>query len=194
MDRSGPTASNEQFRALIVEVSNGSEDAAWELVNQFGEQIRRAVRRLFSVKLQSLFDSLDFVQLVWTSLFRFRNKVAEFQSPRELAAFLATVAQNKVRDETRRRLTAAKYNVRREQPLDQDREGVDPPDRSPKPLDVAIARERRDRLLRGQPTHYRKIIRLRLEGHTHKDIAHMLGMDEGTVRRFLKKLLRESIE
>jgi len=194
MDRSESIRSHDEFRTLIDRICQGSERAAWELVNDYSEQIRRAVRRVFSVRLQSLFDSLDFVQIVWTSLFRFRNRIAEFQSPQELTAFLARVAQNKVRDEARRRMTAAKHNIAREQPLDDDHGGVDPPDPGPMPLDVAIARERRERLLRGEPAHYRKIIRLRLLGHTNEDIAHMVGVNESTVRRFLKKLLRESVE
>jgi RNA polymerase sigma factor (sigma-70 family) len=191
---SEPIPSNEQFRALIVQVRNGSEDAAWELVTHYGEHLRRAVRRVFDAKLQSLFDSLDFTQLVWSSFFHHRDRIADFQRPQELAAFLVVLAQNKVRDEARRQIVTSKRNIACEQPLNQVVEEMVPADPCPKPVDVAIARERWDCLLRGQPAHYRKIMRLRLLGHTIEDIAFMLGLNESTVRRFLKRLLRDSVE
>ena len=58
------------FPSLMQQISMGSEDAAWELVERYGELIRRAVRRVLNKKLRSKFDSLDFVQLVWSSFFR----------------------------------------------------------------------------------------------------------------------------
>ena len=56
---------DDNFRSLICHVREGSEDAAWDLVEQYGEAIRRAVRRALNERLRSKFDSLDFVQLVW---------------------------------------------------------------------------------------------------------------------------------
>jgi RNA polymerase sigma factor (sigma-70 family) len=194
MNRSESAPSDQQFRALILQLGQGSDDAAWELVNNYSEPIRRAVRRVLSARLQSLFDSLDFVQLVWVSLFRYRDKFAEFQSPQELAAFLAKVAKNKVRDEARRQMVGNKDDLTPEQSLDRDFQNADLPDPSPQPVEIAIARESKDRLLRCQPAHYRTIIRLRLLGHTYEDIAHMVGVNESTVRRFLRKLERQSVK
>ena len=54
---------------------------------------------------------------------------------------------------------------------------------------MAIAHEQWDRLLKGQPQHYRRIIQLRLQGHTYQSIADTMHLDECTVRRFLKRLL-----
>jgi RNA polymerase sigma factor (sigma-70 family) len=169
-------------------VGEGSEDAAWELVNRYGEEIRRAVRRVLNVKLRPKFDSLDFVQLVWKSFFRVRGKFDRFHRPEELAAYLVAMARNKVGMEIRRRLMTKKYNVRREQSFDRLRV-ADMAGRQPAPIDVAMARERWDQMLKGQPTHYQRIIQLRLQGHTCKDIGKVAHLDERTVRRCLKKLL-----
>jgi RNA polymerase sigma factor (sigma-70 family) len=179
---------DDDFCNLMRRVSEGSEDAAWELVTRYGEEIRRAVRRVLNAKLRPKFDSLDFVQIVWKSFFRVRNKCDRFHRPEELAAYLVTMARNKVGMEARRRLTTEKYNVRQERSFDRLR-AEDMACRQPAPIDVAIAHEQWDQMLKDQPAHYRRIIHLRLQGHTCQDIGKAVHLDERTVRRFLKKLL-----
>jgi RNA polymerase sigma-70 factor (ECF subfamily) len=182
------------FRSLMKQISEGSEEAAWTIVEQYGELIRRAVRRVLNKKLRSKFDSLDFVQLVWSSFFRARNRLDRFEHPEQLAAFLMTIARNKVGMEVRRRLQTEKYNLNKEYSLDAPsmihREISDT---KPLPIDVAVARERWNRLLSGQPNHYRRIIKLRLQGRTYQNIANMMEIDESTVRRFLNKLFVKEV-
>ncbi len=183
---------DDAFCILMRRLREGSEDAAWELVSQYGEPIRRAVRRALNERLRSKFDSLDFVQVVWNSFFRVRNTTDRFDRPEELAAYLVKMARNKVGMEVRRRLMTNKYDLRREQSLDQ-RQAEGYPDRSghqPAPVNVAIAREQWDHMVEGQPARYRQIIHLRLQGFTYQAIANELGLDECTVRRFLKRLLK----
>ena len=121
--------------------AQGSEEAAWDLVSQYGEAIRRAVRRALNERMRSKFDSLDFVQIVWSSLFRVRDKLDRFECPEELTAYLVAMAQNKVGMEVRRRLMTQKYNVEHEESLDQrqDKGYSDVASRQPAPIDVAIA-------------------------------------------------------
>ena len=102
------------------------------------------------------------------------------------------MACNKVGMETRRRLRTEKFDVKRERSLC---ESTDPnqrhtPARQDTPSAVAIARERWDRMMQGNPEHYRQIIRMRLQGHTCEEIAESLHLAERTVRRFLKRLLK----
>lgn len=133
---------DDNFHSLIARVREGSEDAAWELVNQYGEAIRRAVRRVLNERMRSKFDSLDFVQIVWNSLFRVRDKLDRFDRPEELTAYLVAMAHNKVGMEVRRRLMTQKYNVGHEESLDQrqDKNHSELASRQPAPIDVAIAR------------------------------------------------------
>ena len=176
------------FCNLMRLVGEGSEDAAWELVTRYGEEIRRTVRRVLNVNLRPKFDSLDFVQLVWKSFFRVRNKFDRFHRPEELAAYLLTIARNKVGMETRRRLKTVKYDVRREQRFDLFH-AEDMVSREPAPLDIAIAHEQWDQMLEGQPAHYSQIVNLRLQGHTCREIGKAVHVTERTVRRVLKRLL-----
>jgi RNA polymerase sigma-70 factor (ECF subfamily) len=188
------TETQVDFRDLMQRVREGSEEAAWELVGQYGDTLCRTIRRILDRRLRSKFDTLDFVQLVWGSLFRARDTLDRFDRPAQLGAYLAIMARNKVAMEARRRLQTEKYNVNREDPYDSAvvATRARTPDRQSAPIDVAIARERWDHLLKDQPPHYRQIICLRLQGHTHQAIADRLGLDESTVQRFLKRLLEET--
>ena len=185
---------HDEFRDLMGRVQEGSQDAAWELVDRYGDAIRRAVRRALNARLRSKFDSLDFVQLVWCSFFKAREEAVRFSRPEQLAAFLAAMARNKVGMEVRRRLMSQKRNVNREQTLSTLPATVDPPaDRDANPVDAAIAREQWNRLVAQQPDRNRQIISLRLQGLTERDIAESLNIAECTVRRFLKRLLDDRV-
>jgi RNA polymerase sigma-70 factor (ECF subfamily) len=182
----------DDFRNLMQRVSEGSDNAAWEVVERYGDAIRRAVRRALDRRLRSKFDSLDFVQLVWSSFFRVRDRATRFAHPGELVTFLLKVTCSKVGMETRRRLRTDKFNVKRERSL---RGSTDPSlahmsARQDTPSAFAIARERWDRIMEESPEHYRQIIRMRLQGHTCEEIADSLHLAESTVRRFLKRLLK----
>lgn len=178
-----------EFDTLMHSVCEGSEDAAWKIVQLYGDDIRKAVRRVLHAQLRPKFDSLDFVQLVWTSFFRVREKCDRFHRPEELVAYLSAMASNKVGMEFRRRFMSEKYNITHERSIQQltNQEIVSS---NPSPVDYAIARERWDCLLKDQPSHYRHIIHLRLQGYTFQDIGKTVHLDERTVRRFIQKLLQ----
>jgi RNA polymerase sigma factor (sigma-70 family) len=185
---------HDDFKDLISRISEGSEEAAWELVEIYGDILRRVVRRVLDSRLRSKFDSMDFIQHVWMSFFNARDKLDRFNTPEELAAFLAAMARNKVGLEFRRRLVTDKYNLNREYALDDKSQAQrDVEDRQPLAIDVAIAREQWNKMLQDQPQHYRKIIQLRLQGHTYKSIARSLNLAECTIRRSLAKLLLKRV-
>src|SRR5438105_5224550 len=106
------TQQETSFAGLMERVRDGSQDAAWEIIDRFGTQIKQVVRRRLHGLLRSQFDSADFVQVVWLSFFRHPDLIRTFSSPQQLASFLEVMARNKVADETRRRLYTNKYNLR----------------------------------------------------------------------------------
>ncbi len=93
------------FQALMDEVRQGSQDAAWTLLETYGPHVHRVVRRMLSAELRSKFDSVDFVQSVWLSFFANRSQVCDFAQPEQLVAYLAAMARNKVVTEVRRAST-----------------------------------------------------------------------------------------
>jgi DNA-directed RNA polymerase specialized sigma24 family protein len=142
----------EEFAALMRRVRAGSPEAAELLVKRYGPHILRVVRRSLNSKLRSKFDSLDVQQDVWASFFAGQVK-KPFDRPEALAAFLAKLARNKMLMLIRRRCRTEKYNVNREQSLQGSggRQMAHVAARQPTPSQLAIAGEKWDQLLKGQP-------------------------------------------
>lgn len=179
------------FAALFERVRKGDQDAAWDLVEIYGPHVMRAVRRTLSRDLRAKFDSDDFVQAVWASFFAVAEQISDVQEPGQLVGLLTAMARNKVVDEIRRRVETQKYSVRREEPLwkpDSSEEGF--ASREPRPSQVAMARERWNRMMAGQPDHYHVVMRMRLMGKTQRSIAAHLGVSEKTVQRVMDQLQR----
>jgi RNA polymerase sigma-70 factor (ECF subfamily) len=178
------------FQQLMDDVRGGSQDAAWELVHRYGPHVQRFVRRALNQRLRSKFDSLDFVQVVWGSLFRASDQLRSLDRPEQLIALLATIARNKVLNEVRRRLKSAKYSIDREVPLEaaQGMGQMDRQARAASPSAYAIARERWERLLSDQNEKVRSIVTLRLQGNSFVDIAQQLQIHERTARKAIERL------
>lgn len=179
-----------EFAKLIDQIQAGSEEAVQTLVDEYGSYLYRAIRRRLNRQIRSQYDSQDFAQAVWASFFRHRETIARFRRPGELAAYLGTMAGNKVIDEIRRRFETEKHNINRERRLESDngehRRELDA--KIPTPSQFAVANEQFDRLVDNQPAHYRQIIELRAKGATFNEIADELGINEKTARRVISDL------
>jgi len=183
-----------EFVALMRRVRDGSEDASRQLIAQFEPHVLRVVRRRLNKQLRSKFDSMDFMQAVWASIFADRAKLATFDRAARLLAFLTTVASNMVIEEVRRRLRSEKYNLRHEYPLESAAEysAWNTNSMMPTPSQFAVAKETWENLLQRQPKPYQRILELRRMGHTNVEIAERLGINEKTIRRVLQKLSEKS--
>ena len=185
-----------EFESLLKQVQDGSESAAWSLVETYGPHILRSVRRLLDNRLRRRLDSQDFVQAVWASVFAKPQKLVAMRQPGELIAYLAVITRNTVIEEARRQKTTQKRAMSRECSLNDSvttPAGHDQRSSQPTPSEVAIAREQWERMSQNQPEHYRRIIVLRLNGHTYQSIADELGLSERTVRRVLDQLLHSRV-
>ena len=175
---------------------DGSEEAAWELVEHYGSSVQRVIRRSLNEQMRSKFDSIDFVQAVWFSLFKERERFNSFQSPAQLSAFLMGMARNKLAHEHRRRLQTQKHDVRREQAAD-DLNAYDshyPETSCPRPSQVAQARELWNSIIAGESEQNQGIVKLRLAGMTYEEIGSTLGIHERTARRVIDRLSKEADE
>ena len=177
------------FGELLERARQGSDEAAWDLVEAYGPYVMRAIRRTLSREIRGKFDSEDFAQAVWASFFGSPEQYDGVTEPQQLVGLLAKMARNKVIDEMRKRFQTQKYAIRREQPLS---DLADAPrhlrSRDPTPSQFAIARERWVQLLHAQSDRDRQIIRFKLMGKTHRSIAQQVGVSEKTVKRVLDRL------
>ena len=182
---------DQNFDQLLADLRDGSEEAAWQLIEQYGPHIHRVVRRHLNRRLRGKFDSVDFVQSVWASFFREPEQIQGFRSPEQIVAYLAAAARFKVVDETRRRLGTKKHDVMREESWSESKiEEQENVCVGPTPDDVAIAREAWNRLVGSETTRHREIVRLRIAGNTYGEIAQKLDIHERTARKVVDRLLR----
>ena len=185
-----------EFAELMERVHDGSQDAAWQLLEKYGPHVKRYVRRSLNQEMRSKFDSLDFAQVVWASFFREPDRFRRLESPTELLAYLATLARNKVIGETRRRMKSIKNDLNREIGFGELEESLEVrcPNADPTPSAVAIARERWHQLVDNQPETVRRIVELRFMGATFPEIAEQLNIHERTARKAIERLVGEAVE
>lgn len=172
------------FTALMSQVRHGSQFAAWQLLEIYGNHVLKVVRRRLNNQLRSKFDSQDFAQAVWNSFFRDRERLVSMESPEQFIKYLQAIASNKVIDETRKRHTA-RYSIAREEELAEGR------DSAPRPSEIAVARETWERMMSDQSAEHQRIVELRFQGHTFEEIAAQLSINERTARRVIARLLEK---
>lgn len=178
-----------QLRRTFESVLAGSEQAIQRLVAYYEPHLRRAVRRRIPRKMRTKYDSADFVQMVWASTFRNRDRFDRLAHHSDFVRYLTTLARNKVVQELRKRMQTQGYNIDRERTLVCDSRGgiADP---SPSPTEAAIARECWRNMIDQLPDRERKVVWLRLQGATYVEIAEQLRIHERTVRRIIARLAR----
>ena len=181
------------FLELMRRVREGDGRAAHELHQRYGPRLFNAVRRRLHQPLRSRFDSADFVQSVWKVFFTTARNCT-FDTPQALISYLETVASRKVAGAYRRVTQTAKDPIYRQRPLDHRPLDSDAPSPNhlisadPTPSQEAVAKERWERLLRGQSLAVQGVLTLRRKGFTLDEIAEALGVTPKTVQRALRYL------
>lgn len=184
----------DDFSVLMERVRQGRPEAIAEMVRRYGGHVRAVVRQRLHHRLRSQFDSLDFQQDVWASFFCGDPERHRFNSPEALIRFLCEMAHHKVVEVFRQRLQSIKYNRNREESLDQMRDHemeLEAGGRYPSPSQVAIAKEKWQRLLARQPPHQRRMLELLVLGYTHAEIAAQMQISPKMIQRFIQSLKQE---
>ena len=172
------------FKVLSDRLRAGCPTAALELFEVYGPHVYRVVRRHLHRELRTRFDSSDFVQAVWKSIFFNRQQICDFTEPQQFIKFLTIVARNKVIQEIRRQRGTAKRDLSKERPIDpntiRSNDGT--------PSEFAMARERWDQLLNSQPRQYQTLVQMKYMGSSNVEIAAYLNISTKTVGRVLDRL------
>lgn len=185
-------AARRSFHALFQQAVDGSREAAQQIQEEYGPYIVMAVRQRLSQKLRAKYDSLDFVQDVWLSLFRTPDRA--FETPEHLISYLVSMARNKVTDAGRHRVLALKHDVRREEPVANGVEGQERQKlfaRDGTPSEAAISREMWEQMLEGQPPAYRKVLSMLRDGCTQDEVAEQLNLCLRTVQRIQRRAMEK---
>lgn len=172
-----------------VRLRDGDHATLAQLYRELQPRLRIAVRKRLNPDLRSRFDSLDFVQDVWTAFLHAGAK-REFASEGELLAYLSGIAHHKVMDMQRKRMGSEKDCLERERPLEHYERGHALPqaETAATPSQCVIAGEEYQVLLsKFKPAEQAVIRRLR-EGYTNEDISRLTEVSLSTVNRVIRRL------
>jgi RNA polymerase sigma factor (sigma-70 family) len=183
------------FAELIENLEHNRDEAVQELVGLYGNHILRVVRRHLGRKMRIRFDSEDFVQAVWATLFVKSSAFRDIQNEGQLIAFLTQIAFHKVIDERRANTLAQRRNMNREVPLaGPDQRMNQAAAAEATPSEYLMADEELQKLNAEIPTEQRWMIDCRIQGMTYEAIARKGGVTERTVRRVFDRLRRKIAE
>jgi RNA polymerase sigma-70 factor (ECF subfamily) len=177
-----------KFSELIAGVRAGDPASVEALCRQYAPFIRAAVRRQLHPRLRTRFDSLDFVQDVWTSFLAIPAERYTFDSPQALLAFLSKMAYNRVVEVFRQRFGTQQHDITREQTMTSAEGNDQIPSAQATPSQWAIAGEQWERLQRRLPESHRIILEWLRDGHSHEDIARLANVSLSTVNRIVRRL------
>jgi RNA polymerase sigma factor (sigma-70 family) len=183
-----------EFDRLLTAIRCGDQDAGWELIEKYERHIRAVIYRRQNRRLQSKYDSTDFVQAVWASFFRNPSQLDGMTEPDQLIALLITIARNKVIDTTRR-YQGSRRDVSREVTLCGGSTSAGNGSSSvTTPSHVAMAREQLERTLYRLTPDHQRIVQMRFTGATFAEIAEELQIHERTARRVIERVLQEQVQ
>ena len=188
-----------EFESLILQLANGSEEAAWRIADVYTPHILRVVRAALPSAVRRRMDSIDFAQIVWASILQRRSYLSTVKSPEHLIALLSTVARRKVTDAFRHN-TYQVRDVRRESKLDTgdleyqaSRGGGESGmrDRNLTPSQMVGLQEKWSRVVTALSARDREIVKLRIQGRHFPAIAEKVGVCESTAKRVMDRVLEQ---
>lgn len=176
---------------LLARVHRGDERAVEELLDRYVSRLIRLARSRLPPKLARRLDPEDIVQSACRSFFRRAGAgLYELGEDEELWHLLATITVNKARKAVTRH-TARKRTVDSEQSTPRDpRHATLSPEalaHDPSPEQAAILIEETERLMSEVTRLQRRILQLRLQGHTIAETARQAECSQRTVHRAMER-------
>ena len=178
------------FIELIRLVESGSEEAAADLITQYGPSLRRIARiRLHGSEIRRVLDSQDIYQSVMAIFFqRVQTGTFELETPEDLIRLVSTMIRNRVTDKVRRH-HAQRRDLRRNLSVEDESIAVVDMEDSPS---VLVSRQelimRFRKLLTEQE---RLLLDERARGYTWQELAERLSATPDQLRKQLSRALEK---
>jgi RNA polymerase sigma-70 factor (ECF subfamily) len=169
---------------LLERLNSGDEKGIEDAFRRFEPYLRKVASRMLPADMRSKFDSMDIVQSAcFDVLIAFRKQGMRFNTSAQLRAFLIRATRNRFVDRFRQNSRATRHEQR------VDLLDLIAADRAAEvPGDAAEAEELWQQLLALCPPEHTRLLELRRKGHTIPEIAKMVQIHEGSVRRILRQL------
>jgi RNA polymerase sigma factor (sigma-70 family) len=175
----------ERLDQLLAGLNSGDPAVAEQIFRTYEPYLRMVVRRELGGALRRKFDSTDVVQSVWADVIEgVRDRGWRFADAAHLQAFLIRLARHRLIDLCRKHRHAVKHEERlADHPSAREIAGA-----GPKPSELARRNELWDQILALCPPEHHELLRLKLEGQSHAEIAAETGLHPNSVRRILADL------
>jgi RNA polymerase sigma factor (sigma-70 family) len=177
-------------RELIAAFKAGSETAARELFDRYCEKLMRLARRRIGQKMNTRVDPEDVIQSAFRTFFvHVRNDEFTFEGEDDLFKLLVRLTVNKALRQI------AHHRAAKRDPVKEIAQGSTDSDilanlaaHEPSPeVEVAVLDEL-ERFLSQLPDFDRKVLEMKLHGHSTTDIAEALGSYDRKIRRVLERI------
>jgi RNA polymerase sigma-70 factor (ECF subfamily) len=187
-------APDDSFAQLMTRLRAGDEDAAAMLFHRFACRLIGLARLHLDARVRAMVDAEDVVQSAFRSFFlRAANGQFDLEGWNDLWALLTVITLRKCGRQVGYWF-AARRDVRREVALpsagEGERGGWEALAREPTPEEVAVLTLTLEQLMRGLDEQQRKVLELRLQGHSLPEISSQVGRSEYLVNRILKRVQR----
>ena len=170
-----------EFAELLSRARAGDQSALDQIVKRYEPEVRIVAHFLLSRDLRPYLDSLDLVQSVHKSLLLgLRSNKFDISSPEKLVALALTMVRRKAARHWR--------HLQRQQRLDTDNLPAALADSEADPARAAQLQDALQHLWNNLDASERRVVELRLEGHSTADAARTLGLDADVLRVRLSRL------
>jgi RNA polymerase sigma-70 factor (ECF subfamily) len=188
---------NESIR-LVARWREGDQRAATELFQRYTERLIALAHSRMATKLAARVDPEDVIQSVYGSFFAAASAGRiVIERSGDLWRLLVAITLHKLRRQ-REHHTADKRSVAAEQDLAGDDSFYGIPAtllaRDPSPVEAVTLAETLESIMRGLDPVQRRIVDLRLQGHSHAEIVAETHRSRATVQRVLDLVKQQAGE
>lgn len=179
----------EGFEHLLARARAGDQAALEQLARQYEPKLRIVARVLLGPALRPYLDSMDLVQSVHRSLLAgLQDEKFDFSAPDNLLALALTMVRRKAARQWRHLQRQKRLEGRADEPGDLAGLLASLGSTAPGPEKTAQFNDQLRRLCDHLDQAERRILEMRLQGHTTAEIAEELGISHVALRVRLTRL------
>jgi len=178
-----------------VRMRDADETALAAIVKEYEVEIRRAATMRIGPLLRPHLDSVDLVQSVYITLLKgLRDDKFHIAGPQELVALSAEIIRRKVAQVWKRLKRRTELNNNLTGSREDDEHVIVNRDGEPDPMADAEMRDAIERIMQECDPADKKLLQLRLEGHSTAEAARALNADPDVLRVRLSRLRKRLTE